>query len=211
VSCTLFNQQASLLQKELELDYGFHRTPLILGRLKVFYVVPCAAAIAHCHLSNEVNSLGCTAQYDWRVRADAQLRIDRKFMHGHLTAVLPPRFQCKKNLAQAAHVFAKLSRFFVELSDERRRSAAPARSACRPRHAVALVAGNAGVRRRSSRNGLTSRWAVHRGSVLSPDLLSDTGDAWPHRLRFWRLATFATTERCRRSARSPGVWVRRSQ
>src|SRR5262249_14920455 len=40
---------------------------------------------AQCHLSNEVDSFGCAAQYDRRARADAQLRIDWKVTHSQLT------------------------------------------------------------------------------------------------------------------------------
>jgi hypothetical protein len=58
---------------------GFHRTPLVPSCLKALqYVLPCAVRAAQCHLSNEVNGLGCAAQYDRRARADAQLRIDWK-------------------------------------------------------------------------------------------------------------------------------------
>jgi hypothetical protein len=65
---------------------GFHRTPLVPGCLKALqYVLPCAVRGAQCHLSNEVNSLGCAAQYDRQTRADAQLRIDWKVRHGYLT------------------------------------------------------------------------------------------------------------------------------
>jgi hypothetical protein len=34
VSCSLLNQQASHLEQELEVDDGFHRTPLVPGSLK---------------------------------------------------------------------------------------------------------------------------------------------------------------------------------
>jgi hypothetical protein len=32
--CSLLNQQAFRLEKEFEVDHGFHRTPLIPGRLE---------------------------------------------------------------------------------------------------------------------------------------------------------------------------------
>jgi hypothetical protein len=34
VTCCLLNQQAFRLEKEFELDHGFHRAPLVLGRLQ---------------------------------------------------------------------------------------------------------------------------------------------------------------------------------
>jgi hypothetical protein len=129
VTCTLLNQQASLLQKELELDHGFHRTPLVLGRLKFFqYVVPRAAAIAQCHLANELHSLGCAAEYNRRVRADAQLRIDRKLMQGNLTAVPAPKFPCRRNFGLSSAVFGSYPAFFRCPFGRAGRSAPPARS-----------------------------------------------------------------------------------
>jgi hypothetical protein len=70
---------------------GFHRTPLVPSCLKALqYVLPCAVGAAQCHLSNEVNGLGCAAQYDWRARADTQLRINWKVRHGYLTPSCGP-------------------------------------------------------------------------------------------------------------------------
>ncbi len=73
------------------MNHGFHRTPLVPSRVKALqYVLPCAVRAAQCRLSNEVNGLGCAAQYDWRARADAQLRIDWKVRHGYLTPSCGP-------------------------------------------------------------------------------------------------------------------------
>jgi hypothetical protein len=72
-------------------NYGFHRTPLVPSCLKALqYVLPCAVGAAQCRLSNEVDSLGCAAQYDRRARANAQLRIDWKVKHGYLTPSCGP-------------------------------------------------------------------------------------------------------------------------
>jgi hypothetical protein len=68
------------------MDDGFHRTPLVHGRLKALqYVFPRAVGAAQYLLSNEPNSFGCAAQYDRWARADTQLRIDWKVRHGQLT------------------------------------------------------------------------------------------------------------------------------
>src|SRR5262249_14431374 len=84
---SLLNQQASCLEQQLEVDDGFHRTPLVPGCFKALqYVLPCAVVGAQCYLSNELNSFGCAAQYDRRPRADTQRRIDWKIRHGQLTA-----------------------------------------------------------------------------------------------------------------------------
>jgi hypothetical protein len=70
---------------------GLHRTPLVPSCLKALqYVLPRAVGAAQCRLSNEVNSLGCAAQYERRARADAQLRIDWKVRHGYLTPSCVP-------------------------------------------------------------------------------------------------------------------------
>src|SRR5215471_11468325 len=45
----------------------------------------CRVGGTQCHLSNEVDSFDCAAQYDRRARADAQLRIDWKVRHSQLT------------------------------------------------------------------------------------------------------------------------------
>ena len=75
------------------MDNGFHCIPLVPGCLKALqYVSPCAVGAAQCHLSNEVNSFGCAAQYNRRARADAQLRIDWKVRHGYLTPELRSKF-----------------------------------------------------------------------------------------------------------------------
>jgi len=72
-------------------NHGFHRTPLVPSCLKALqYLLPCAVGAAQCRLSNEVNSLGCAAQYDRRARANAQLRIDWKVRHGYLTPSCGP-------------------------------------------------------------------------------------------------------------------------
>src|SRR5262252_7105645 len=68
------------------MDDGFHRTPLVHGRLKALqYVFPRAVGVAQYQLSNELNSFGCAAQYDRWARADTQLWIDWKVRHGQLT------------------------------------------------------------------------------------------------------------------------------
>jgi hypothetical protein len=68
------------------MDDGFHRTPLVHGRLKALQCVfPRAVGAAQYQLSNEVDSFRCAAQYDRRARADTQLRIDWKVRHGQLT------------------------------------------------------------------------------------------------------------------------------
>ena len=74
------------------MDDGFHRIPLVPGFLKALqHVLPCVVGAAQRHLSNEVNSFGCAAQYDRRGRADTQLRIG-KIRHGLLTPQLRPEF-----------------------------------------------------------------------------------------------------------------------
>src|SRR6516165_4789092 len=86
VSYRLLDQQVSRLKQELEMDDGFHRTPLVHGRLKALqYVFPRAVGAAQYLLSNELNSFGCAAQYDRWARADTQLWIDWKVRHGQLT------------------------------------------------------------------------------------------------------------------------------
>ena len=75
------------------MDDGFHRIPLVPGFLKALqHVLPCVVGAAQRHLSNEVNSFGCAAQYDRRARADTQLRINWKIRHGLLTPQLRPEF-----------------------------------------------------------------------------------------------------------------------
>src|SRR6266508_2542744 len=94
VSCSLLNQQAFRLEKEFEVDHGFHRTPLIPGRLEALqYVSPGVARPAQCHLPNKPYSLCCAAQYYWWARADPQLRIDWKVIrHSQLTPELRSKF-----------------------------------------------------------------------------------------------------------------------
>src|SRR5262249_27272670 len=94
VSCRPFlDHQVSRLKQELEMDDGFHRTPLVRGRLKALqYVFPLAVGAAQYQLSNELNSIGCAAQYDRWARADTQLWIDWKVRHGQLTPGLRSRF-----------------------------------------------------------------------------------------------------------------------
>src|SRR5262249_8129383 len=83
---SLLNQQAFCLEPQLEVDDGFHRTPLVPGCFKALqYIFPCAVVGAQCYLPNELNSFGCAAQYDHRPRADTQHRIDWKIRHGQLT------------------------------------------------------------------------------------------------------------------------------
>ena len=75
------------------MDDGFHRTPLVAGRLKALqYVFPRAVWAAQCQLSNELDSFGCATQYDRWARADTQLWIDCKIWHGQLTPGLRPGF-----------------------------------------------------------------------------------------------------------------------
>jgi hypothetical protein len=123
VSCSLLNQQAFRLEKEFEVDHGFHRTPLVAGCLEALqYVSPGVARSAQCHLLNKPYSLCCAAQYYWRARADTQLRINWKVRHGHLTpcrcpssirarilflprrdhAALPPPVRCPRPVRAAA-------------------------------------------------------------------------------------------------------------
>jgi len=79
-------------------DDGFHRIPLVPGCLKALqHVLPCAVGAAQCHLSNEVDSLACAAQYDGRGPSDTQLRIDWKVRHGSLAPQLPPEFHTPLN------------------------------------------------------------------------------------------------------------------
>src|SRR5215831_19329850 len=76
VSCRLLDQQVSRLKQELEMDDGFHRTPLVHGRLKALqYVFPRAVGAAQYQLSKEPNSFGCASQYNQSARADTQLWI----------------------------------------------------------------------------------------------------------------------------------------
>jgi hypothetical protein len=71
VRCSLLNQQAFRLEKEFEVDNGFHRTPLVPGCLEALqYVSPGLARSAQCHLPNKPYSLCCAAQYYRRARAD---------------------------------------------------------------------------------------------------------------------------------------------
>jgi hypothetical protein len=68
------------------MDDGFHRTPLVHGRLKALQCVfPRAVGAAQYQLSNEVDSFRCAAQYNRWARADTQLWIDWKVRHGQLT------------------------------------------------------------------------------------------------------------------------------
>jgi hypothetical protein len=61
---------------DVEMDDGFHRTPLVHGRLKALqYVFPRAVGAAQYQLSNELNSLACAAQYDGGLE-DAELVAD---------------------------------------------------------------------------------------------------------------------------------------
>ena len=93
VSCFVLHQQASRLEKELEMHHGFYRTPLVPGCLKVLQqVFPSAAGAVQRHLSKESHSFGCASQNDWRAHADTQLRIDWKVRHGHLTSHCGPKF-----------------------------------------------------------------------------------------------------------------------
>jgi hypothetical protein len=85
ISCRL-DQQVSRLKQQFETDDGFHRTPLVYGRLKApQHVLPRAIRAGQCQLPNELNSFGCAAQYNWWTRADTQLWIDWKVSHGQLT------------------------------------------------------------------------------------------------------------------------------
>jgi hypothetical protein len=71
VRCSLLNQQAFRLEKEFEVDNGFHRTPLVPGYLEALqYVSPGLARSAQRHLPNKPYSLCCAAQYYRRARAD---------------------------------------------------------------------------------------------------------------------------------------------
>ena len=84
--CSLLNQQALRVEKEFELDHGFHRTPLVPDCLEALqYVSPGVARSAQSHLPNKSYSLCCAAQYYWRARADTELRINWEVRHGHLT------------------------------------------------------------------------------------------------------------------------------
>jgi hypothetical protein len=87
VRCSLLNEQAFRLEKEFELDHGFHRTPLIPGCLETLqYVSPGVARPAQTHPPNNTYSLGCAAQYDWGAVADMQFWINWKVRHEHLTS-----------------------------------------------------------------------------------------------------------------------------
>ena len=98
VSCSLLNQQALCLEKQFEVDHGFHRTPLVRGYLEALqYVSPSVARSAQCHLPNKPYSLCCAAQYYWRARADTQLRINWKVRHGDLTPRPLPKFHPRSN------------------------------------------------------------------------------------------------------------------
>jgi hypothetical protein len=98
MSWSLLNQQAFRLEKEFEVDHGFHRTPFVQGCLEVLqHVSPGAASFAQCHLPNKPYSLRCAAQYYRRESADTQLRINGKVWHGHLTPVPLPKFHPRSN------------------------------------------------------------------------------------------------------------------
>jgi hypothetical protein len=98
VSCSLLNQQAFRLEKQFEVDHGFHRTPLVPGCLEALqYVSPRVARSAQCHLPNKPYSLCRAAQYYQRARADTQLRINWKVRHGDLTPRPLPKFHPRYN------------------------------------------------------------------------------------------------------------------
>src|SRR5258708_4273256 len=84
--CSLLNQQAFRLEKEFEVDHGFHRAPLVPGCLEALqYVSPGVARSVQCHLPNKPYGLCCAAQYYWRALAATPLRIDWEVRHAHLT------------------------------------------------------------------------------------------------------------------------------
>jgi hypothetical protein len=102
VRCSLLYQQAFRLEKQFEVDDGFHHTPLVPGCLEALqYVSPGVARSAQCHLPNKPYSLCCAAQYYWRARADTQLRINWEVRHGHLTPCRCPKFHPRSNSAPA--------------------------------------------------------------------------------------------------------------
>jgi hypothetical protein len=87
----LLDQQAFGLEQKLETDHGFDRTPLVADCFKALRrVLPCAAGAAQHHLSNELQSFACAAQYLLRARADTQLRTDLKVRHAVIMPQLGP-------------------------------------------------------------------------------------------------------------------------
>jgi hypothetical protein len=91
VRCSLLNEQVFRLEKEFELDHGFHRTPLVPGGLEPLqYISPGGARSAQTHPSNKTYSLCCAAQYYWGAIADMQFRINWKIRHEHLTSCRCP-------------------------------------------------------------------------------------------------------------------------
>jgi hypothetical protein len=78
----LLNQQAFGLEQKLKVDDGLHPGPLVPDSFETLqYVWPLVAPTAQDHLSNEPHGVVCAAQNPLRVRADAQLRINRKVQH----------------------------------------------------------------------------------------------------------------------------------
>jgi hypothetical protein len=64
VSCSLLNQQAFRLEKEFEVDHGFHRTPLVPGCFEALqYVSPGVARLLSVIFRIKPYSLCCAAQY----------------------------------------------------------------------------------------------------------------------------------------------------
>ena len=97
------------------MDDRFHRTPLVASCFKALqHVLPCAVRAAQCHLSNEVNSFACAAQYDGRGRADTQLRIDWKVRHGTTNPQLRPEFHTPHELATKPLLDQSLLPVFTE-------------------------------------------------------------------------------------------------
>jgi hypothetical protein len=89
--CSLLNEQAFRLEKEFELDHGFHRTPLVPGCLEPLqYVSPGVARSAQTHPPNKTYGLCCAAQYYWGAVADMQFWINWKVRHEHLTSCRCP-------------------------------------------------------------------------------------------------------------------------
>jgi hypothetical protein len=118
-------------------DHCFHRTPLVPSCLKALqYLLPCAVGAAQCRLSNEVNSLGCAAQYDRRARANAQLRIDWKVRHGYLTPSCGP-----------SSIHVSLPKTFEPTAGVRVGKHADGRT-LRSRHSLGLLAHSAAKRAR---------------------------------------------------------------
>jgi hypothetical protein len=141
VSCSLLYQQAFRLEKEFEVDHGFHRTPLVPGCLEASqHVSPGVARSAQCHLPNKPYSLCCAAQYYWRARADTQLRINWEVRHGHLTPcrcpssirartlppprsppALPPPCDVRDQLAAAPKIADRRESFPVKMREAQTR------------------------------------------------------------------------------------------